>query len=238
MQAFLSPQMLHTVFPAMRNVGTWAQTLDRMVDEFELRPPQRLAMFIAQCGFESSSFNQLRELMSYRTPPAIRAVYPHEFKTDAEAVPYVLNPQGLANFVYANKNGNGDVASGDGFKFRGGGLIELTGRANYKAVGDALALDLIGRTMLIEQPAIAARTAGFFWKQNDLNAAADAGDFDYTTRKINGSAMHAAAERKALWMTLKSVMGTPDPLSVAVAARRAVPPVADGVNTPGFNGNV
>ncbi len=198
----ITPQQLHAVFPYCQNPGNWCRTFDQIADEFELRPPQRLAMWLAQCGWESSSFNILRERLSYRTTAQLRAVYPREFPTEASAMPYVLNPQGLANFVYANRNGNGDQASGDGFRFRGGGLIELTGRANYKQVGDALGLDLETRPAQIELPNIAARTAGFFWKQNDLNAAADQGDFDYTTRRVNGAAMEAAKERRALWQKL------------------------------------
>ena len=198
----ITPQQLHAVFPYCQNPGTWCRTFESVVDEFELRAPARLAMWLAQCGYESSSFNILRERTSYRTPEAIRAVFPNEFPTEDAAKPYVLNPQGLANFVYAGKDGNGNVASADGFRFRGGGLIQLTGRANYAGVGTALDIDLEARPAQIELPAIAARTAGFFWKQNDLNAAADAGDFDYTTRRVNGKAMRGAAERKALWQKL------------------------------------
>src|SRR5207253_7650602 len=111
---------------------------------------------------------------------------------------YVMNPSGLANFVYANRNGNGNVASGDGFKYRGGGLVQLTGRGNYAGVGKALGLDLEIRPAQIELEIVAARTAGFFWKQNDLNAAAEAGDFDYTTRKTNGAGMRGGPEDNRL----------------------------------------
>lgn len=220
------------MFPACRNPGTWVRTFIQCLEEFEITTSPRLAMFLAQTGFESESFNVMRELLSYRTPELIQSVWPREFPTVESAKPYVLNPMGLANHVYANRNGNGSESTGDGFKYRGGGLIELTGRANYKGVGDAISVDLEQRPGQIEQPLIAARTAGFFWKQNDLNAAADAGDFDYTTRKINGAAMHAAADRRALWEKLKTVMNTPTALSVAIDTRRAVPQVVDGLMDP------
>lgn len=198
----ITPAQLKTVFPACRNPGIWVRAIDKVVDEFDLRPPRRLAMWLAQCGFESSSFNTLREVLSYRTTAQLRAVFPREFPTDDAAQRYVMNPAGLANFIYAGKNGNGDVASGDGFKYRGGGLIQLTGKGNYDEVGKALGLDLLLRPGQIIVEPTAARTAGFFWQQNDLNAAADEGDFDYTTRRVNGSAMRGAAERKALWQKL------------------------------------
>jgi putative chitinase len=193
---------LKAVFPACRNPGIWCRAFDKGVDEFELRPPIRLAMWLAQCGYESESFNVTRENLAYQTTARLREVFPREFPDDDSALRYVMNPTGLGNFIYANKDGNGDVASGDGFRYRGGGLIQLTGRANYKGVGQALGMDLEVRPNQIMVEAAAVRTAGFFWKQNDLNAAADAGDFDYTTRRINGPAMEGAAARKALWQKL------------------------------------
>lgn len=231
----ITPMQLKAVFPACRNPGIWCRVFDQIADEFDLRPLHRLAMWLAQCGFESESFNTLRELMSYRTVAQLRAVYPREFPTDEAAQRYIMNPSGLANFVYANRNGNGDVASNDGFKYRGGGLIQLTGRANYKAAGEALGLDLEVRPLQIVSEPAAARTAGFFWQLKDLNAAADAGDFDHTTRAINGRAMHGAADRKALWQKLVVQLSAPSAQDVATAARRAIPPVLDGLMDPTLN---
>lgn len=229
----ITPGQLIAVFPACRNPGNWCRVFGKTVEEFAITTNARLAMWLAQCGYESSSFNVLREVLSYSTVARLRAVYPREFPSDDAAQKYVMNPQGLANYVYANKNGNGDFASGDGFRYRGGGLIELTGKANYKAVGDALRLDLAARPLQIQDEFTAARTAGFFWKQNDLNAAADEGDFDYTTRKVNGAAMEGATERKALYTKLLAVMGAPTPVQAAQALRQVTTPPADGVMTPG-----
>lgn len=231
----ITPMQLKAVFPGCRNPGLWCRVFDQIADEFDLRPVQRLCMWLAQCGFESQGFNTLREVLSYSTVARLRAVFPHEFPTDDAAQRYVMNPSGLGNFIYANKNGNGDVASGDGFKYRGGGLIQLTGKGNYDAVGKALGRDLVNRPGDIIIETIAARTAGFFWTQNDLNAAADAGDFDHTTRRVNGSAMRGAAERKALWQALIQQLGAPTPQAVAVTARRAVPQAVDGLMDPTLN---
>lgn len=231
----ITPMQLKAVFPACRNPGVWCRAIGQMVQEFDLDQPQRLAMFLAQCGYESESFNVVREIMSYSTVAKLRAVYPHEFETDDAAQKYVMNPSGLANYVYANRDGNGDVASCDGFKYRGGGLIQLTGRANYKAVGEALGLDLEMRPMQIINEAVAARTAGFFWHQNDLNAAADAGDFDYTTRRVNGRAMEGAAARKELWQKLVVQLNAPTPTQAAIAARQQIPAAIDGLMNPELN---
>lgn len=234
----ITPAQLKAVFPAVRNPGVWCRVFDKTVDEFDLRDPARLAMWLAQCGYESMSFNVLRERTSYQTVAKLREVFPHEFPTDESAVPYVLNPPAVANFVYANRLGNGDVASGDGFMYRGGGLIQLTGRANYKMVGDALGLDLIGRPKQLETESVAARTAGYFWKQHDLNAAADEGDFDYTTKKINGQMMLGHVARKVLWQKLQTVLMTPSVQAAAEAARRALPVPVDGMDDPGANRNL
>jgi putative chitinase len=229
----ITPGQLKTVFPQCRNPGNWVRVFGKTVEEFDITTDARLAMWLAQCGYESSSFNVLREVMSYRTVAQLRTVYPREFPTDDAAQKYVMNPQGLANFVYAGRNGNGDATTNDGFKYRGGGLIELTGKGNYKAVGDALRLDLVARPLQIQDEFVAARTAGFFWKQNDLNAAADAGDFDYTTRRVNGAAMEGSAERQKLWLGILSVLGALTPVQAAQKARQAMTPPKDGVMTPG-----
>ena len=234
-EAMITPMQLKAVFPACRNPGVWCRAFGPVTEEFEINTPTRLAMWLAQCGYESESFNVLREVLAYQTPARLRAVFPKEFPTDDAAQRYVMNPQGLANFLYANKNGNGDMASGDGFKYRGGGLIQLTGRGNYKGVGEGLGLDLEQRPMQIITESIAARTAGFYWKQHDLNAAADAGDFDYTTKRINGPAMEGAEARRELWQKLTAQLNTPSALAVTAAARRAITPPADGVMTPGCN---
>lgn len=231
----ITPMQLRAVFPTCRNPGVWCRVFGQMAAEFGLDQPQRLAMFLAQCGYESSSFNVLRELLSYRTVGQLRAVFPHEFPTDDAAQRYVMNPNGLGNFIYANKLGNGDVESNDGFKFRGGGLIQLTGKANYDAAGKAIGRDLILRPNDITIEIVAARTAGYFWSLKDLNAAADAGDFAHTTRAINGSAMKGAAEREALWQALVKQLGAPTVQQAAEDARRAVPPAIDGLLDPTFN---
>jgi putative chitinase len=199
----ITPQQLKAVFPACKNCGPWVRIFGQMVDEFDLRPANRLVMFLAQCGYESESFMRLREDMSYSAAELV-ATWPHVFTDTKSEVTqkYQRNPAGLANFIYAGKDGNGHEGTGDGLKFRGGGLIQLTGRANYTQVGNALGVRLDIAPQMIEQPILAARTAGYFWKIHDLNAAADAGDFDYTTRKINDAAMLGAAERRQLWANL------------------------------------
>lgn len=231
----ITPMQLRAVFPACRNPGVWCRAFNLSLAGTGIDEPIRLAMFLAQCGYESQSFNVVREVLSYSTVARLREVFPRELPTDDIAQRYVMNPQGLANFVYANRNGNGDVSSGDGFKFRGGGLLQLTGRGNYEAVGKAIGRDFVLRTNDIIIEAVAVQTSAYFWNLKDLNAAADAGDFDYTTLAINGRAEQGAAARKQLWQKLIVQLGTQPASVVAAAARRAIPVPVDGLMDPTFN---
>lgn len=227
---------LRAVFPTCRNPGIWCRAVNQVLPGTDIdETPQRLAMFLAQCGYESSSFNTLREILSYSTVARLRAVFPRELPTDDIAQRYVMNPQGLGNFIYANRNGNGDVSTGDGFKFRGGGLLQLTGKGNYEAVGKAIGRDFVLRPNDIIIETVAVQTSAYFWNLKDLNAAADEGDVDHTTRAINGAAMEGAAARKALYGKMLLQLGAPTPVAAAIAARQALPPKVDGLMDPTFN---
>lgn len=202
--------------PYCREPNNWVRTLTSVLEEFDITTPQRQAMFIAQAGHESAFFNRLRENLSYSANQLMK-VWPHKFPTMAAAFKYERMPEELGNYVYSNTLGNGDFDSGDGFRFRGGGLFQLTGRWNYAQVGTALNLDLEARPKQIELPAIAARTAGFFWKHHNLNQAADDNDINGATKIINGH-MEGAEERAILWMKLLPLCGGVTNVSLAVGA--------------------
>lgn len=162
----------------------WYPHINEMADRFQVTG-KRLAMWIAQCGHESDSFTRLVENLNY-SAPGLHRVWPKRFPTVADAVPYMRQPEKIANKVYANRMGNGDEGSGDGWRFRGRGLIQLTGRANYKACGGGLGVDLVGDPGLLSDPRWASLSAGWFWQTRKLNALSDAGDVEAVTRKING----------------------------------------------------
>lgn len=206
---------LKAVFKYCRNPGLWCRTFGQVLPAFQIdATPQRLAMFLAQAGHESSHFNVMREVLSYQTVEKLRAVFPREFPTDDAAQRYIVNPVGLGNYIYANRFGNGDVASGDGYKYRGGGVFGLTFRDNYREVGKALGLDLEVRPQQIIQEPVALKTAAYFWKLKDLNAAADAGDFDHTTRAINPG-MAGADARRGYYNKLRVQLGLEDGVAAA-----------------------
>lgn len=198
----VTPSQLKAVFPSCRDPNLWVSLFPAVFEEFEINTAARQNMWIAQCGYESSSFNVLRENLSYRADQ-LQRVWPHYFPDRATAERFALNPKALGNYVYANRLGNGDYASGDGFTYRGGGLIELTGRSSYRSIGDYLGITLESRPALIEQPAVAARTAGLFWQMKKLNEIADTGNVGHVTRLINGGT-NGLDGRTAFWNKLNA----------------------------------
>lgn len=163
---------------------------------FDISTKERQAAFLAQCMVESQGFTRLEENLYYTTPARVNAFF-SAITTDADAALYIRNPKALANKVYANRNGNGDEASGDGWEFRGRGLFQLTGRANYKQASEGANMGAVylNRPSLVAAPPDASLTAAWYWGSKGMNQLIDAGDFDRTTRMINGPAMLHKHER-------------------------------------------
>lgn len=177
---------------------TFAEPLAAACARFAIHTPARIAAFLGQCALESSSFTRLEENLFYTTPERIRAVFPSRVKSLGEAAKLTRNPQALANVVYAGRLGNGDTASGDGWRYRGRGLVQLTGRDNYVDAADGLALPLVTHPDLAALPAAACMTAAWFWHSNKLNLLADSAQWDAITRAVNGPAMLHAAQRRQM----------------------------------------
>jgi putative chitinase len=211
----ITPLQLKQVFPGCHDPNAWCRIFEQELPPFEITTPARVAAWVAQCGYESSSFNKLRETGSY-TAKRLMEVWPKRFPTLADAKPYEYNPEGLLNMIYANELGNGPANSRDGTIYRGGGLIQITGRGNYREVAKGLGLNpngtpkvnLEAMPKLIEQPSIACRTACYFWKIHDLNSAADEDNFEYITRKINGG-MTGYADRLKAYTLAKALLKAP-----------------------------
>lgn len=164
---------------------------------FDIDTPQRLAAFIGQCAVESGCFTALEENLYYTSAQRIQAVWPSRVPNADLAASLVCNPQALANRVYAGRLGNGDEASGDGWRYRGRGLIGITGMINYTLAATALAMPLVTDPDLVAQPEGACLTAAWYWHTHKLNALADAGLVDAITRQVNGPAtMHADLRRQ------------------------------------------
>ena len=163
----------------------WIDAINETFDRFDISTPERQACFLGQCAHESAGFTALKENLNY-SAEGLTKVWPKRFPSLDAAQPYHRNPEKIANKVYADRMGNGDEASGDGFKYRGRGLIQLTGKDNYEACGEALGADLVGDPDQVSSPKFAALSAGWFWDKNKLNQYADSNDMTTLTKRING----------------------------------------------------
>jgi len=156
--------------------------------KFGINTPLRLAHFLAQCGHESGGFRVTQENLNY-SAKGLNGIFKKYFPTEAAATPYARNPQKIANKVYANRMANGDEGSGDGYKFRGRGYIQLTGRANYTAFGKSIGEDIASNPDAVSGK-YALLSAAWFWSNNGLNKLADGGSTDTVvttiTKRVNG----------------------------------------------------
>lgn len=174
------------------NIGPeWVDALNSTFDRFAILTPRQQAGFIGQCSHESGNFKLLSENLNYRAATLMK-LWPKRFPTQEIANSYEKNPKKIANMVYASRMGNRDEASGDGYRFRGRGCIQLTGHANYFHAGEALGVDFVKDPDLVATPTYAALTAGWFWSTHKCNELAEAGDWAGLTKKINGGVIGLA----------------------------------------------
>jgi putative chitinase len=155
-----------------------------------------VAGFVAQCRVESADFTRLEENLRYRSPEVLDRTFRSVVGLGDAARLIQLGPQAIANRVYAGRLGNGPEASGDGWRYRGRGLKQLTGRDNYAEAAQALGRPYLEQPHLVAEPADACLTAAWFWHTIKGNALADSAQWDAITRAVNGPAMLQAAERR------------------------------------------
>ena len=195
----------------LMSIGTPADTADKWVPwlnmtmlNYEITTPQRQAMFLAQLAHESGSFKHVSENLNY-SAEALRRVFKKYFLTDELALEYARKPEKIANRVYANRMGNGEESSGDGWKYRGRGLIQLTGLNNYTAFSLAADNNALINPDSVAEPELAAMSAGWFWDTNGLNKLSDTGDVRAATRRINGG-FNGLADREAKYNKLITIL--------------------------------
>lgn len=164
---------------------TFLDPLNDAMERWAIQNVKREAAFIAQCMHESTKFTAMEESLFYRDAERLAKIFSSSFRSAAEAQPYVKNPKALANRVYANRIGNGDEASGDGWRYRGRGPLGLTGKDNYAAAGRATGLPLVSNPDLVAQPSTGCHAAAWFFKDKGCLPLADQGLIDEVTRKIN-----------------------------------------------------
>lgn len=186
----VQPPSLYHVARALQALGAadpsvWATTLHAPMLRYGINTPRRAAAFLATVAHESGGLRRLSEDMHY-SAARIAVVWPSRFSGPAQAAAYANNPEGLANKVYASRMGNGDEASGDGWKFRGAGLIQLTGKANYAALAKAFGKGVMDTAAWVRTREGAAISAAWWWSANSCNELADANDIAAWRRRVNG----------------------------------------------------
>ena len=188
------------------HIGTqWVEPLNETFERFNINTPKQQAAFIGQCSHECGNFTKLEEGLSYAADRLMK-IWPRRFPNMEIAQRYARNPKALANNVYANRMGNRDEASGDGYRFRGRGCIQTTGHSAYFHAGQALGVDFVMQPDLVAMPKYAALTAGFFWDTHKLNAFADSQDYVTMTKRINGGTI-GLDDRKAHIAHALTVLG-------------------------------
>lgn len=184
----LTLDQLRQLIPKNPYVKQWHGALSQLLPDYEINTTQRVAAFVAQCAHESAGFTALKENLNYKAA-TLRKIFPKYFPTDELAQQYAAMPnkqEAIANKVYGNRMGNGPESSGDGYRFCGRGLIQLTGRDNYSWFAASLGITVEEASEYLETFEGAAQSACWFWETNKLNQWADAGDIMMLTKRING----------------------------------------------------
>lgn len=184
----LTLQQLKQLLPKNPYVEHWHRALAQLLPDYEINTPQRIAAFIAQCAHESGGFMVLKENLNYKAA-TLRKIFPKYFPTDAMAAEYAAKPnkqEAIANLVYANRMGNGGPETGDGYRFCGRGLIQLTGKQNYSWFAASIDISVEEASEYLQTFEGAAQSACWFWESNNLNRFADVGDIKGLTKAING----------------------------------------------------
>lgn len=191
-------------FPHCRDPSGWASALDGEAGRVGIGSPQRVAHFLAQLAHESSDFQVFEENLSYKTASRLDAVFSAVHgEADAQAL-IARGVQAIANRVYAGRNGNGDEASGDGWKFRGMGAIQLTGRNNYSKASGWTKLDLVADPESVKTPAVGAKVAADYWRVCALNDEADHNRITDITHAIN-PALQGLEQRRTEYRRLRVI---------------------------------
>jgi putative chitinase len=181
----LTASQLKQMVTGITHVDHWIEAFDQLLPDYEINTPKRVAAFIAQCAHESGNFRFLKENLNYKAESLMKT-FPKYFSDRDTANAYAKQPIKIANRVYANRMGNGDEASGDGYRYCGRGLIQLTGKTNYDWFAASLEISATEASEYLETFEGAAQSACWFWESNNLNVEADAGDIKKMTKKING----------------------------------------------------
>lgn len=197
--------LLKTVMP-ISPAKAWAEPIKKAFAQAELNTPQRQAAFLAQIAVESGQLTRVTENLNYGASALLRT-FPKRFDADT-VYDYARFPERIANRAYANRYGNGPESSGDGWRFRGRGPIQITFKDNYRACAEATGIPCLSHPEFLERPEEGAIAAAWYWTSRRINEAADAGDIVEVTRRVNSGLFHLS-HRKAYYEKALSVLTAP-----------------------------
>jgi len=183
----LNAQKFAEIFPNCKDPEGWVDAMNEVFPKYEINTSRRIAAFIAQCGHESGGWRTFSENLNY-SAKALDAVFGKYFvRAGRDANEYARQPEKIANIVYAGRMDNGDTASGDGWRYRGRGPIQLTGKANYTKFSADMGVDAVDNPdQVAEDKEVALMSAIWYWNTNNLNLCADEGDIKTLTKRMNG----------------------------------------------------
>ncbi len=218
----MTPKVEHIVAAGVKQATAqkWVDAVAAACQEFNIDTPQRIAGFLSQCAHESGGFERLQENLNY-SADGMAGIWPRRFavlgpdgkpvKKDGKNQPnkFALalhrKPEMIANVVYSSRMGNGPTESGEGWKYRGRGLKQLTGKTNHSNCSKGLGVDLVDNPDLLLEPIYAARSAAWFWATNNCNSFADSGDIEGLTRRINGGLIGIEDRKKRYASAMRSL---------------------------------
>jgi putative chitinase len=207
----LTVTRLMQVMPAagVDRLSAWIEPLEKAAARWEINTRPRIAAFLAQAAHESSELRELEENLNYSAEALVR-LWAHHF-TPELAAEYARKPEAIANRAYASRLGNGDEASGDGWRYRGRGIFQITGHDNYRDCSKAIAGDqstLVDNPEFLTDPEFACMSAGWFWHSRGLSDLAERGGFEEITRKINGG-LNGLPDRLKYWNRAIEMLSAP-----------------------------
>jgi putative chitinase len=197
--------MLESQLLALGIDGKWLEPLKETFEKYNIDTAKRQAAFIGQCMHESGGFKLLEENLNY-SAKALMNTWPSRFPNEEMANQYARNPEKIANKVYGGRMGNADESSGEGWRYRGRGIKQLTGKENYQRCSEALGVDLVENPDLLLEPKYATLSAGWFWNKHNLNDLADKSDIETMTKRINGGLLGLDARKVAI-AKAESILG-------------------------------
>ena len=183
----ISQEQLQQILPGNPYLDHWTEALNKILPDYDINTPQRVAAFLAQTAHESGGYTALHENLNYKAESLCK-VWPRYFNA-GNASQYAHNPEMIANRAYANRMGNGDEASGDGWRYCGRGLLQLTGKSNYQAFADSVGIAVEEASSFLTTFEGAVQSACWFWESNNLNQYADSNDILTMTKRINGGTL-------------------------------------------------